>query len=149
VALDRGPSARAVLEHAIAVAPRLGRARELLAELEAETGNHVRVIELLEPVYAEVPDRYEVLRVLGEAYFRLERYEDAETLLGRAVEVQNPDTDGLNMLGLARFQVSDFEGARQAFERSLSMDAEQPQVREALTRVEEAARGSSSEDPGD
>jgi len=143
VALDRKPSARAVLEHAVAVAPRLGRARELLAGLEAESGSLARVVELLEPVYAEVPDRYQVLRVLGEAYFRMERFEDAEVLLGRAVEVQNPDTDGLNMLGLARYQVSDFAGAREAFERSLSMNAEQPQVREALDQVEAAERGSS------
>ena len=45
------------------------------------------------------------------------------------------------MLGLARFQVSDFEGAREVFERSLALDAEQPQVEEALTRISEAERG--------
>ncbi len=143
VALDRKPSARAVLEHAVATAPRLGRARELLAELEAEAGNLARVVELLEPVHAEVPDRYEVLRVLGEAYFRMERFEDAEALLSRAITIRNPDANGLNMLGLARFQVSDFAGAREAFERSLALDAEQPQVREALERVQEAERGAS------
>ncbi len=147
VALDRKPSARAVLEHAVSAAPRLGRARELLAGLEAEAGNMTRVVDLLEPVYAEVRDRYEVLRVLGEAYFRMERYEDAEALLGRAVEIRNPDPQGLNMLGLARFQVSDFAGAREAFERSLSMEARQPRVREALDRVEKAERGASGDRP--
>ncbi len=147
VALERSASARAVLEHAIQTAPRLGRARELLAGLEAEAGNLDRVVELLEPVYAEVRDRYEVLRVLGEAYFRLQRFEDADALLGRAFAIRNPDAGGLNMLGLARFQVSDFDGAQEAFERSLGLDAEQPQVREALDRVEEARRAASGAVP--
>ena len=139
--LERTEEARPVLESAVAAAPRLGRARELLAQLEIEAGQPARVVELLEPVYAEVQDRYGLLRVLGEAYFHLSRYEEAEDLLGRAVLLENPDTQSLNLLGLARFQVSDFEGAREAFQRSLALDTEQPQVEEALTRVSEAERG--------
>jgi len=91
-----------------------------------------------------VQDRYGLLRVLGEAYFHLARYEEAEDLLGRAILLENPDTRSLNLLGLARFQVSDFEGAREVFQRSLALDAEQPQVEEALTRVTEAERGAQS-----
>ncbi len=141
MALERTEEARPVIEQAVAMAPRLGRARELLAGLEIEAGNPATVVELLEPVYAEVQDRYDLLRVLGEAYFHLGRYEDAEDLLARAILLENPDTQSLNLLGLARFQVSDFAGAREAFERSLTLDAEQPQVEEALTRVSEAERG--------
>ena len=140
MALERKEEARPVIEQAVAMAPRLGRARELLARLEIEAGNPAGVVELLEPVYAEVQDRYDLLRVLGEAYFHLGRYEDAEELLARAILLQNPDTRSLNLLGLARFQVSDFEGAREVFERSLTLDAEQPQVEEALTRITEAER---------
>ena len=141
MALERKDEARPVVERAVAMAPRLGRARELLARLEVEAGNPSRVVELLEPVYEHVQDRYALLRVLGEAYFHLARYEEAEDLLARAILLENPDTQSLNLLGLARFQVSDFEGAREAFERSLALDAEQPQVEEALTRVTEAERG--------
>ena len=141
MALDRKEEARPVVENAVAMAPRLGRARELLARLEIEAGNPAKVVDLLEPVYAEVQDRYDLIRVLGEAYFHLGRYEDAEELLARAILLENPDTQGLNLLGLARFQVSDFEGAREAFQRSLDLDAEQPQVEEALTRITEAERG--------
>ena len=141
MALERDAEARLVLESAVAMSPRLGRARELLARLEIEAGQPARVVALLEPVYAEVQDRYDLLRVLGEAYFHLGRYEDAEELLARAILLENPDTQSLNLLGLARFQVSDFEGAREAFQRSLDLDAEQPQVEEALTRVTEAERG--------
>ena len=141
MALEREEDARPVIERAVAMAPRLGRARELLARLEIEAGQPARVVELLEPVYAEVTDRYDLLRVLGEAYFHVGRYEDAEELLARAILLQNPDTQSLNLLGLARFQVSDFEGAREAFQRSLALDAEQPQVEQALTRVTEAERG--------
>ena len=141
MALDRRDEARPVIENAVALAPRLGRARELLARLEIEAGNPAKVVDLLEPVYAEVQDRYDLIRVLGEAYFQLERYEDAEELLARAVLLENPDPQSLNLLGLARFQVSDFEGAREAFQRSLTLDAEQPQVEEALTRITEAERG--------
>ena len=141
MALDRKEEARPVIEKAVAMAPRLGRARELLARLEIEAGNPAQVVDLLEPVYAEVQDRYDLIRVLGEAYFHLGRYEDAEELLARAILLENPDAQSLNLLGLARFQVSDFEGAREAFQRSLALDAEQPQVEEALTRVTEAERG--------
>lgn len=144
MALERKDEARPVAERAVAMAPRLGRARELLARLEIEAGNPARVVELLEPVYAHVQDRYGLLRVLGEAYFHLTRYEEAEDLLARAILLENPDTRSLNLLGLARFQVSDFEGAREVFQRSLALDAEQPQVEEALTRVTEAERGAQS-----
>ena len=138
--LERKEEARPVLESALTLAPRLGRARELLASLEIEAGRPDRVVELLEPVYAEVQDRYDLLRVLGEAYFHLARYEDAEDLLGRAILLENPDARSLNLLGLARFQVSDFAGAREVFERSLALDAEQPEVERALARISEAER---------
>ena len=141
MALERTEEARPVIEEAVAMAPRLGRARELLARLEIADGNPAKVVDLLEPVYAHVQDRYDLLRVLGEAYFHLGRYEDAEELLARAILLENPDPQSLNLLGLARFQVSDFEGAREVFERSLALDAEQPQVEEALTRISEAERG--------
>ena len=141
MALDRKEEARPVIEKAVAMAPRLGRARELLARLEIEAGNPAKVVDLLEPVYAEVQDRYDLLRVLGEAYFQVGRYEDAEELLASAILLENPDPQSLNLLGLARFQVSDFAGAREVFERSLALDAEQPQVEEALTRISEAERG--------
>lgn len=145
--LERKEEARPVLESAIALAPRLGRARELLARLEIEAGRADRVVELLEPVHAEVQDRYDLLRVLGEAYFHLARYEDAEDLLGRAIQLENPDTRSLNLLGLARYQVSDFAGAREAFHRSLALDSEQPEVEQALTRVDEAERTQPSPRP--
>lgn len=140
MALERTEEARPAIERAVEMAPRLGRARELLARLEIAAGNPAQVVELLEPVYREVQDRYDLLRVLGEAYFHLSRYEEAEELLARAILLENPDTQSLNLLGLARFQVSDFEGAREVFERSLTLDAEQPQVEEALTRITEAER---------
>lgn len=146
--LERPEEARPLVEAAVEQAPRLGRARELLARLELGEGRLERAVELLEPVYAEVQDRYDLLILLGEAYFRLSRYEDAEGLLSRAVGLASPDTHILNLLGLSRLQVSDFAGAREAFQRSLSLDEEQPQVKEALAQVEEAARAASSPPPG-
>lgn len=145
--LERGGEARPFVEAAHDLAPRLGRARELLARLEIEAGRIEQAVELLEPVYAEVQDRYDLLTVLGEAYFHLSRYEDAADLLSRAAALRSPDTHILNLLGLSRLQVSDFPGAREAFERSLSLDEEQPEVQEALSRVEEAARASSPSSP--
>ncbi len=139
--LDRREEARPALESAVAQAPRLGRARELLARLEMDGGEADRVVELLEPVAAEVQDRYEVVRPLGEAYFHLGRYEEAEALLSQAILLVNPDARSLNLLGLARYQVSDFAGAREVFQRSLALDADQPEVEEALTRVTEAENG--------
>ena len=141
--LDRREEARPALESAVAQAPRLGRARELLARLEMDGGDPTRVVELLEPVAAEVQDRYEVVRPLGEAYFHLGRYEEAEALLSQAILLVNPDARSLNLLGLARYQVSDFAGAREVFRRSLALDADQPEVEEALTRVAEAENGAS------
>ncbi len=140
--LDKTEEARPALEAAVAQAPRLGRARELLARLEMESGNAERVVELLEPVYAEVQDRYDLIRTLGEAYFHLGRYDEAETLLSRAIVLVNPDARSLNLLGLARYQVSDFDGAREIFQRSLTLDPDQPEVQEALEAVDQAERAS-------
>ena len=147
MALERKEQARPALEAAVALAPRLGRARELLGQLEIEAGRPERVVELLEPVHAEVKDRHDLLRVLGEAYFLVARYEDAEALLSQAIRLENPDARSLNLLGLARYQVSDFAGAREAFERSLALDGEQPEVEEALARVGEAERAERSPPP--
>ena len=134
--LENEEEARRHFEAALAQNPNLGPVRERLAFSSLEEGDSGRAIELLEPVYAEVQNRYEVVAVLGEAYFREENYEKASELLGRAITLHRPTTQLLNFLAVSQHQLGDPQSARESLKRSLEIDADQPEIQELLRKLE-------------
>jgi GWxTD domain-containing protein len=141
LALQRKDEARALLEQALAANAKLGPARERLAQMELEGGNHARVIELLEPLYREVKDRFEVLAPLGEAYFREQRFEEAAEVLERVVALRRPDPSVLNMLANAVYRLGNRERAQELLEKSLELDPNQKGVEEILGKIKAERSG--------
>ena len=136
--LEDKDAARRFLETAVARNPKLGPARERLAVLEMEAGDSGRAVELLEPVYAEVPDRYAVAAVLGEAYFRESNYEKTVEVLTKAIQLRRPTTKFLNYLALSHVELGDLESAKASLRRSLELSTDQPKMQELLDQLEAA-----------
>jgi len=136
LALGRKEDARRLFEAALSANAKLGPARERLARMELEAGNTARVVELLEPVYSQVKDRFEILAPLGQAYFHEQRFAEAAELLERAIALRRPEPSILNLLANAVYRLGDLPRAQELLEQSLSLDGSQAGVKEILEKIE-------------
>jgi tetratricopeptide (TPR) repeat protein len=135
LALERPAEATRLFRDALASNPKLGAARERLAEMELRAGNSAAVVELLEPVYAEVKDRFEVLAMLGQAYAVEERYPEAVDLLEKAILLRRPEPSVLNLLANSQYRVGNLSRAQELLEQSLATDSQQEEVRRVLEQI--------------
>jgi len=136
VGLEQHEKAIPLFEVALAENPKLGRAREYLAAYAMESGDTARVVQLLEPVYASVADRYEVLELLGRAYFRQEDYPKSIEVLEKAIIIRRPQPAMLNMLANAQYRNGNPTRAVELLQRSLSIDAEQVGIQGLIEKIE-------------
>jgi tetratricopeptide (TPR) repeat protein len=127
--------ARARFEQALQENPKLGLAREHLARLAVREEDYERVVTLLEPVYAEVKDRYEVLAPLGEAYFRRGDFARAAELLEKALPLRRPTPSLLNALASSQYRLQNPARALELFEQSLASDPSQQEVRDLVEKL--------------
>ncbi|HXV62209.1 MAG TPA: tetratricopeptide repeat protein, partial [Vicinamibacteria bacterium] len=134
-------SARIQLELAIRENPRLGPARELLADLLLDLDEIDGVFAVLEPLVGNVPDRFEVLAILGEAHFRRKQYTESSELLEKAITLKRPEARLLNMLAMAHDELGNRARALEILERSLSLDPEQPSMRDLLEKLKAGGSG--------
>ncbi|HSF19883.1 MAG TPA: GWxTD domain-containing protein [Vicinamibacteria bacterium] len=142
LALGELEKARARFEEALSANPKLGLAREHLARFEMDAGDSGRVVELLEPIYAEVKDRYEVLALLGQAYYRQENYASAAELLEKAIALRRPEASMLNVLASAHYRLGELSRAVELLKRSLELVPDQPEIVELLSKVEAERKAS-------
>jgi hypothetical protein len=141
--LARGEPAKAreTFERALQENPKLGPVREQLARLALQDADYERVVALLDPVYAQVKDRYEVLMPLGEACFRRGDFARAVELLEKALPLRRPQPALLNALASSHYRLQNPARAIELFEQSLALDLAQPEVREIVEKLK-AERGS-------
>jgi len=135
LALEQPNEARRYFETALRENPKLGPAREQVARFEMESGNAARVIELLSPIQAEVPDRVEVLTLLGQAFFQQGDYAQSVDLLEKAIVLQRPQVPVLNLLANAQYRVGNLDRALELLERSLSLNQEQEGIEALLDKL--------------
>jgi Flp pilus assembly protein TadD len=143
LALGREDDARSQFEHAVSANGKLGPPRERLASMAIASGESARAIELLEPVYAQVKDRFEILSILGQAYFNEQRFREAVDVLERAVALKRPEPTVLNVLANANYRVGNLDRAQELLEQSLALDPNQEYVKEILSKLkaERAGKG--------
>ena len=113
----------------------LPQARWKLAQAYLSRGHTSRALALLAPLEASFPSQYEVVAGLGLVYSRISEDEKAVSYLERAVALRPPDAALLNALGESYRKLGNQGKAKEHFQRSLEMDAEQPAVREILDRL--------------
>jgi GWxTD domain-containing protein len=143
--LDQKEKARPLLERAIRENPQLGQARELLAGLLLESGEIDGVFTVLAPLSpnGRTPDRFEVVSILGQAYFQQKQYAKSIELLEKAITLKRPEPRILNTLALAHHEVGNDARAREILERSLSVNPDQAAVKELLQKLKSGTTGDS------
>lgn len=143
LALSRFEEALAEYEAAVAAGnPQLPAARWKLAHGYLQTGRVPEAASLLEPMEEAFPDSHEVATGLGFVRFFQDRFEESVEHLERAIGLRAPVPTVLNVLAEAYDRTGRPADARATFERSLELNADQPQVRERLAAL------SATPDPG-
>jgi len=106
-----------VLEHDVG----LYVANIQLARLHEAAGEWDLAIRERQAAVNANPDDSSLLYDLGLTYAKARRWADAEQSLAAAVEMNERDTRGLYYLGVVRTTLNDAAGARQAFERFVTL----------------------------
>lgn len=83
------------------------------------------------------PDTAENHLAYAKLLFRVGRVPDSLMAIERSVELEDQDAAAWNVLGSISRQSGNLERAREAFERSLALDPDQPRTREALESIGE------------
>jgi GWxTD domain-containing protein len=131
--LGRYEEAKADLERAVAASgANLPEAKWKLANAYLREKRADDALLLLRPLEAGFPNQFEVASGLGYALYIKGQCQDAISYLDRAREIRPPDKLLLNTSGDCHQQLGHRDQAREAFERSLQLDAEQPEVKERL-----------------
>ncbi len=134
--LGEHETALALYETSVAAGnPELPQARWKLAHAYLSRGHTSRALELLAPLEAAFPSQYEVVAGLGLVYSRTSEDAKAVAYLERALALRPPDTVLLNSLGESYRKLGNREKAKEYFQRSLDLDANQPAVRERLSQL--------------
>jgi Flp pilus assembly protein TadD len=139
--MDEKGKARVELERAVRENPRLGPAREQLAGLLLESGQIDDVFSVLEPLVRNAPERFEVLAILGQAYFQKKQYAESIAAIEKAITLKRPDPRLLNLLAQAYHEMGDDGRAQEMLERSLSLNPDQSPVKELLERLKAGTTG--------
>jgi len=134
--LGRYQEATAALEAAVATGnERLVPAKWKLANAYLRESRADDAFRLLKPLEEAFSDRYEVMAGLGFALYLQDDFESAADYLARARALAPPDTMLLNALGDSYEKLGRLDEAREAFERSLALDGEQPAVKARLAEA--------------
>jgi GWxTD domain-containing protein len=139
--MDEKEKARAQLGLAIRENPQLGPARELLAGLLLDGGEIDGVFAVLEPLVQNAPDRFEILSILGQAYFHQKQYAKSIEILEKAITLRRPEPQLLNVLALAHHELGNDARAKEILERSLSLNPEQLPVKDLLEKLKAGTTG--------
>jgi len=133
IASNRLPEAEAALEEAVAANnPKLPMARFKLAGVLLASRETDRVLELLLPLKDSYPNEPEVVEGLGFAYYFKEDWGQAVTYFEQSRKLHEPSTRLLNALGESYEKLGRPGEAKEAFERSLQIDSNQPGIKEKV-----------------
>jgi GWxTD domain-containing protein len=141
--VGRFEDAKVEFERAVAAAPQLAPAKWNLANAYLREQKPDEALALLRPLEAEFTSQYEVVAGLGFALYLKGDYGGAISYLERARKLRPPDTLLLNSAGDCHQQLGHTDEAREAFERSLELDPNQPDVKARLEALPASVRGKS------
>lgn len=95
--------------------------RRSQAQAQADDHDHgeespMAMITALMQRLKEKPDDVETLSILGEQFMRMEQWDRASQLLGRALTVEPTNVGVLNLLGIVDFNQEHYQAAAEKFE---------------------------------
>lgn len=142
---DMGKTQRAlaVMERLLAINPQNSEALNFIAYTLAEEGRDLeRALELINQALLSRPDDGFYLDTLGWVYFKQGRYQEAEEVLVRAVNITGDDAEILEHYGDTLVKLEKLEKARAVYVSALERlrDSKASESRKAAARVEKKLR---------
>lgn len=117
--LQRYKEAEKPLRRALAIQSNNSQASQLLALTLFAQGRNEEVAQLTEQLLSTQSDNIALLEVAGRAYIKLHRYKDAVQVLEKLVSLQPKNAEAHLLLGEARDNNFDKEGAIQEFKLAI------------------------------
>ncbi len=113
--------AKVALDQAISTNPNFADAILLLAEINLRSGHGEMVIEPLTNLLRKTPELRSAAFLLAAAYGSLDRFDDAEAVIGDQVRLAPQDPQPYTALGLTFRQAKRNDEARQTFEKAAEL----------------------------
>jgi GWxTD domain-containing protein len=130
--------ARAYFEEAYQKMPDSAEYALNLAKLYVLMEDYTKVEPLLLPLFEKPdPPLYDVFFVLGRAYQALGELSRAIELFNSAIDHYGINTNVLNAAGECYFQLGELEEALAAWEKSLEINPDQPELQRSLEAIKE------------
>ncbi len=120
--------AQALASQALAENPQHAGALFMLGSLLLNAGNAAAALPNLEAASQYAPNKGVVWRVLGSAYFALQRWPETVHSLQNAVRAGLNDARILNQLGLALKELGNISAAIAAYRDALALDTHDPDL---------------------
>ncbi|HSN17366.1 MAG TPA: sulfotransferase [Gammaproteobacteria bacterium] len=115
------PRALQMLEDILHAHPGHSGALFMSGSLLLARGQAASALPRLTAAAQQLPDNGEVLQTLGDAYFQLERWQDAASIYGAALQAKRRNPGLLNNLGMALHELGDLDGAIVTYRDGLSL----------------------------
>jgi Flp pilus assembly protein TadD len=125
----------------VAASPQLAPAKWKLANAYLREQKPDEALALLRPLEASFQSQYEVVAGLGFGLYLKGDCAAAIPYLESARKLRPPDTLLLNATGDCHRLLGNAEQAREAFQRSLELDPNQPDIKGHLESLPAAPRG--------
>ena len=130
--------ARAYIENAYQKEPDSAEYALNLARLYMLLDEYTKIESLLLPLFDKPdPPLYDVFFVLGKTYQALGELSKAIELFNSAIDHYGINTNILNAVGECYFQLGEIEEALAAWEKSLEMNPDQPELKQNLEAIKE------------
>ncbi len=130
--------ARAYIEDAYHKNPDSAEYALNLARLYMVLKEYTKIEPLLLPLFSKPePPEYDVFFVIGKAYQALGELSKAVEFLNAAIDHYGINTNVLNAVGECYFQLGDTEEALAAWEKSLEINPDQPELKQNLEAIKE------------
>ena len=139
-AMERFDEAEQLFESAVSEEdPDVPQSKWKLAASYIRSGKPESALRLLLPLKFTHPEQYEVVVGLGFGFYLKGNLKEAVPYLEKAISLKPPGPAMLNTLGDAHVRLGNTQQARDAFNRSLEIDPEQPDIQDRLTKLDPAA----------
>lgn len=120
--------ARTYLEMALEKQPGSADYSLALARIYRDLREYKKAKSILLPFAAQPEPAYEVLLLLGQTHLNLGEFDRIIIILDKVISLYGLNTKVLNMIGESYFRISNSEGALKAWEKSLEINPDQPQI---------------------
>lgn len=121
--------ARTHLEQAVEKQPGSADYSIVLARIYRALREYEKAKSILLPFAAQPEPTYEFLFLLGQTHLNLGEFDRAIIILDKAISLYGLNTNVLNMIGESYFRISNPEEALKAWEKSLEINSDQPQIK--------------------